>query len=249
MFSQTWIWALLLAPFVGSFLGVVVMRHTAPASILVGRSACEACGDRLGAADLVPVLSWTMLGGKCRSCGARVSLFYPAIELAALGVVAWAALATTEPVFWASCLLGWTLLALAATDIRYFVLPDFLTLPLIVAGLGINAWLDASSVTDCVIGAAAGYLFVRLLRFSYRSLRGREGMGLGDAKLLAAAGAWVSWQGLPSVVVVASVLALLVVLSLSLRGGKIDPAQHVPFGAFLSAGLWIVWLYGPLTGG
>ena len=247
----SWIWAVLLAPFIGSFLGVVVMRHDAPAQMLLGRSACGACGKRLGAADMVPVLSWLLLGGKCRSCGAPIGLFYPAIELAALAVAFWSATAFSGFALWASCVLGWTLLVLAVTDLKYFRLPDFLTLPLVAAGLLVTAVLGSDSLIDSLaahaLGAVAGYVFVRLLRFAYRAVRGREGMGLGDAKLLAAAGAWVSWQGLPSVLVIAALSALTVVLLW--RGPKIDPAQRVPFGVFLSLGLWITWLYGPLTRG
>jgi leader peptidase (prepilin peptidase)/N-methyltransferase len=170
------------------------------------------------------------------------------MELAALAVVLWAAAVHSGPEFWASCLLGWTLLALSALDLRYFLLPDFLTLPLIAAGILVNSALYADPPVQYGVGAVAGYAFVRLLRFVYRKLRSREGMGLGDAKLLAAAGAWVSWSGLPSVVLVASLLALAVVLFQAWPGKRLDPQQHVPFGAFLSAGLWIVWLYGPLAG-
>jgi leader peptidase (prepilin peptidase)/N-methyltransferase len=243
----SWIWACLVAPFVGSFLGVVVTRHAAPASILAGRSGCEACGIKLGAGDLVPVLSWAVLGGKCRYCRAPIGLFHPVMEVGALLVVLWSATVFSGLAFWASCGLGWMLLALAALDLRYFLLPDFLTLPLIAAGLLVNGVLDRETLAEYAIGAVTGYVFVRLLRFAYRTWRGREGMGLGDAKLLAAAGAWVSWIGLPTILVLASLSALAVVLLQS--GRRLDPMQHVPFGAFLSAGLWIVWLYGPLTRG
>jgi leader peptidase (prepilin peptidase)/N-methyltransferase len=200
----------------------------------------------LAAADLIPLLSWSLLKGECRYCRAPVSWFYPAIELAALGAVLWSAAVFSGLGFWASCVLGWMLLALAVLDLRYFLLPDFLTLPLILAGLLVHAGLDGQSLTEYGLGAAAGYVFVRLLRFAYRKWRGREGMGLGDAKLLAAAGAWVSWGGLPSVLVLASLSALGVLLVQSWLGKRLDPAQPVPFGAFLCAGLWIVWLYGPL---
>ncbi|HKY18415.1 MAG TPA: A24 family peptidase [Rhizomicrobium sp.] len=239
----------MLAPFIGSFLGVVVTRHERPVSALTGRSACAHCGAVLGPCDLVPILSWIGLGGKCRHCGGAVGLFYPVMELAALAVAIWSASLFSGLTLWASCGLGWTLLALAATDLRYFILPDILTLPLIAAGFLANAFLDLSSLTDYGLGAVAGYLFVRVLRFTYRVLRKREGMGLGDAKLFAAAGAWVSWWGLPTVLVLASVLGLAGVLIQSWRGHRLDPMQRVPFGAFLSAGLWITWLYGPLTRG
>jgi leader peptidase (prepilin peptidase)/N-methyltransferase len=243
----SWIWACLFAPFIGSFLGVVVVRHDAVLSALAGRSACPECGAKLSAWELVPVLSWVGQGGRCRHCRAPVSFFYPAIELAALGVAVWSACLVSGLGLWASCCLGWTLIALAAMDIRYFLLPDFLTLPLIAAGLLANALLDRTLFFDHALGAVLGYVFVRLLRFAYRSIRGREGMGMGDAKLLAAAGAWVSWTGLPSVLVLASLLGLVGVLAQLRRGRRIDPAQHVPFGACLGAGLWLVWLYGPLA--
>ena len=132
---------------------------------------------------------------------------------------------------------------------KYYRLPDFLTLPLIAAGLLANAALDSGPWWHYGLGAAAGYLFVQGLRFIYQKLRGREGMGAGDAKLLAAAGAWVSWWGLPSVIAIGSVLGLVCALAMSWRGGSIDWSDRIPFGAFLSLGLWIVWLYGPLAAG
>jgi leader peptidase (prepilin peptidase)/N-methyltransferase len=239
--------ACLFAPFVGSFLGVVVTRHDRPGALLVGRSACDSCGTRLGFADLVPVLSWLCSRGKCRHCRASISLFYPAMELAALAIALWSGLLFSGALLWASCFLGWALLALAATDLRYFILPDFVTWPLMAAGLLVHLFLDPDAISGYLIGAATGYAFVRLLRFAYRRWRGREGMGLGDAKLLAAAGAWISWQGLPSVLLIASLSGLTVVLLRSWWTRKLDPGQAVAFGVFLAAGLWIVWLYGPLT--
>lgn len=245
----SWIAACLLAPFIGSFVGVLVVRHDALGSILTGRSACPACKAVLGIPDLVPILSWAWLRARCRHCGASIGLFYPAVEAAALIVAAWAASATDGSLLWMSCVLGWALLALALTDLRYYRLPDFLTLPLIAAGLAANAILDTAPLWHYGLGAAIGYLFVQGLRHIYQKLRGREGMGEGDAKLLAAAGAWVSWWGLPSVIAIGSILGLIAVLVLSWRGGKISLSDRIPFGAFLSLGLWIVWLYGPLAAG
>lgn len=241
-----WAWPVLIAPFVGSFLGVVVSRARAPHSILVGGSACEHCGTPLTALDLVPVVSWLALRNRCRHCGARLGIFYPAIELAALGVVLWAALLASGWLVWASALLGWVLLALAVTDLRYFLLPDFLTLPLLAAGLAVAAALEPSSLPAHLAGAAAGFLFVAILRQAYWWLRRREGIGLGDAKLLAAAGAWVSWDGLPSVVLIAAVAALAGALLRHDRRGSISLTDRVPFGAALCLGTWIVWLYGPI---
>jgi leader peptidase (prepilin peptidase)/N-methyltransferase len=241
-----WLWALALSPFVGSFLGVVATRFDRPREILLGRSACAACGARLGPWELVPIAAWIALRGRCRCGAAPIGAFHIAIELAAVSVAAWAALETDGWALWASCGLGWTLLALAAIDLRRFVLPDFLTLPLAAAGLAAGAALDPASLADRGIGAAAGFLFVVALREAYRALRRREGIGLGDAKLLAAAGAWVSWTGLPTVLFLAAFAALAVALTKIARGIPLNSADRLPFGAYLCGATWIAWLYGPL---
>jgi leader peptidase (prepilin peptidase)/N-methyltransferase len=243
---DSWIWPVALAPIAGSFLGVIVTRVETPASIVFGRSCCPACGTRLGSADLVPLLSWVASRGRCRHCAKPIGAFYPLIELAAVGVAAWAALTVSGWLLWTSCLLGWTLLALAAIDFKYFLLPDFLTLPLIAAGLFVIWALDSPVLLPHAIGAVAGFAFVVAIRYLYWKLRGREGMGLGDAKLLSASGAWVSWESLTSVVLIAALSALAFTLFSAARSGRISLADRVPFGAFLCFGTWIVWLYGPL---
>ena len=239
--------SLIAAPAIGSFLGVIVQRFASPATILWGRSACPYCGVRLGALDLLPIASWLALRGRCRRCGVRIGAFYPLIELAALGVALWSIVATEGWGVWASCALGWALLALAAIDARHHLLPDFLTLPLLLGGLAVNALFDWQSFAAAAIGAAAGFLFVVALRAIYDRLRGREGIGLGDAKLLAACGAWVGWDGLPSVVLAASLGGLLFALMRAARLGRLSLGERMPFGPFLCAGLWLVWLYGPLA--
>jgi len=242
-----WMWACAIAPFIGSFLGVVVTRHDALSSVLTGRSACDSCGATLGARDLVPVFSWVALRGHCRHCGLGVAWFYPGIEIGAVLVAVWSSLMFSGAALWISCGLGWALLALAAADFKYLLLPDFLTLPLIVAGLVVTWALDPVALAAHAIGAAAGFCAVVALRFGYERLRGREGMGLGDAKLLAAAGAWISWEGLPSILVLAAMSALIFALLRGARAGQLSLVDRVPFGPFLAGGLWIVWLYGPLT--
>ena len=242
---SSWIWAIVVAPFIGSFLGVLITRASAPRTILWTRSVCDACGHTLGPVDLVPLASWAGAAGRCRYCRTRIGWFYPGIELAAFAVAGWSALLASGWLVWASCGLGWALLALAAIDWREFRLPDFLTLPLIAAGVFVSGLADATSLLNSVVGAAAGYLFVVVVRWIYQRIRGREGMGLGDAKLLAAGGAWVSWIGLPSVVLIAAVAALAVTF-IRTRGTKLRSDEHVPFGAYLSVGIWLVWLYGPL---
>ena len=191
-------------------------------------------------------MSWLALRGRCRLCAQPIGLFYPAIELAALAIAIWAVTVFSGSLLWVSCVLGWTLLALAVIDHKHFLLPDFLTLPLIPFGL-VVAWAnETSALLDHVIGAAVGFGFVVALREIYRRLRGREGMGLGDAKLLAASGAFVSWQALPSVILLASLTALALALFRTLRGASISLGDRMAFGTFLCLATWIVWLYGPL---
>jgi len=241
-----WIWPVAAAPFIGSFLGVVAKRAESPRTIVIGRSVCPHCGVRLGVADLVPVLSWVASRGRCRQCRQPIGWFYPAIELAAVIVAIWAALSTEGAVLWVSVGLGWTLLALAATDGEHYLLPDYLTLPLAAGGLAVTWVFDRPDFRDHVIGAAAGLFVIIGIHSLYKALRGREGIGLGDAKLFAAAGAWVSWTGLPSVMLLAAVSGLA--YALARNGFTTMPAgsERIPFGAFLCFGLWVVWLYGPV---
>ena len=188
--------ALLIAPFVGSFLGVLIERLPAGRPVLLGRSACDHCGRMLAVRDLVPLVSYLARRGRCACGEARLSAFYPAIELAALGVAMSAVAVLSGWLLWASLGLGWALLALAAIDLRHLVLPDILCLPLIPAGLAIAWALDPALLPDHALGAILGFAAFVAIAFVYRRLRGREGLGMGDAKLLAAAGAWLGWRAL-----------------------------------------------------
>lgn len=241
---------LLAAPFVGSFLGTLILRLPEGRPVFLDRSRCEACGQTLGARDLVPLLSWFILKGRCRHCGARLGLFYPLIELAALGVALWAVFAVPALLVWPTAALGWVLLALAAIDARHFILPDVLTLPLILAGLAVAWWLDPDQILHHALGAAVGFLGFAGLAWAYEKLRGREGLGLGDAKLLAAAGAWVSWTGLGSILLWAAPVALVVFLADGVIRGTLSDRlagrSALPFGPFLALGFWLTWLYGPI---
>jgi leader peptidase (prepilin peptidase)/N-methyltransferase len=241
-----WLWPLAAAPFVGSFLSVLVTRLPEGQTVVFGRSACRTCGRELGARDLVPLLSWAALRNRCRHCRARIGFLYPGMELAALGVAFWAATLAMGPLLWASCALGWALLALAVIDAREGLLPDLLTWPLLLAGLAAAAWLDPDGLGSRAIGAIAGFAVFWALALLYRRLRRREGLGLGDAKLLAAAGAWLGWEALPSVVLVAAIAGLGWILALSLGGRRLALDTELPFGPGLCLGFWLVWLYGPL---
>ena len=241
---DTWWLPLLAAPIVGSFLGVLIRRLPAERPVALARSACEACGHILGARELVPILSYVAQRGRCRACGAAIGGFHPAVELAALAVAVMAAsLLRDDPaLLWAGCGLGWTVLALAWIDWDHMLLPDILTLPLVAAGLAVTWWLVPEALADHAIGAALGYIAFRGLAWAYRQLRGRDGLGQGDAKLLAAAGAWLGWEGLPMLVLLAALLGLAFAGITALRQGRLDPAAKLPFGPCLALALWLCWL-------
>lgn len=167
-----------------------------------------------------------------------------AVQGLAVAVAVWAAVALPPAMAAPGCLLGWCLVALAATDLAAFLLPDALTLPLAGAGLLLA---EGEVLADCVAGAVAGWAAFQAIGWSYRRLRGRDGLGGGDAKLMTAAGAWVGWQGLPTVVVVAAALGLAwATASAVLRRRPLDAAARLPFGPFLCLGLWFTWSVGPI---
>ncbi len=231
------------APCAGSFLGVVVDRLPRGAPIAVARSACPCCGATLGPRDLVPLLSYAMSRGKCRHCGQRISPFHPAIELAATLVAVIVAVMADSPLdVMAGCGLGWALLTLAWIDYDHYYLPDVIVLPLLLAGLGIAWWRDGELPVDGALGAVIGYSALALLAWGYRRLRGHDGLGLGDAKLLAAGGAWLGWEALSPVILLAAGGGLAVAGVLRLMGRPITRMTRLPFGPFLAAAIWIIYL-------
>ena len=237
--------ALLSAPFVGSFLGVVVRRLPEGRPIAWVRSRCECCGAALSAWDLVPFCSWLASGGRCRYCGHPLGWFYPAIEFSAFAVALAALAADSGEKIWLDCCFGWWLLALGWIDVRRWLLPDSLTLPLIIAGLAGAVAFDPEQLTDRALGAALGYLSLRAIAVLYRGLRDREGLGHGDAKLLAASGAWVGAIALPQVVLGAAVSALFTAACLRLAGVRLGAGSALPFGPFLALTTWLIWVLGP----
>jgi leader peptidase (prepilin peptidase) / N-methyltransferase len=234
------------SPLIGSFLAVVALRLPQGRGFVGGRSSCDSCGHVLGARDLVPLASHVASGGRCRYCGATIDPIHLVVEAGALQIAVWAAFVTSGWVFLASCLLGWTLLLLSAIDWRTGFLPDVLTLPLVAAGLAVSYAIDPAALLDHGIGAVAGFVGFALIAELYRRLRGRDGLGLGDAKLLAASGAWLSWEALPGVVLIAAALGLGAVLVRSRAGKPIDATSRIAFGPALAGATWLVWLYGPL---
>ncbi|MGI9500249.1 MAG: prepilin peptidase [Geminicoccaceae bacterium] len=236
-----------LAPFVGSFLGVVIDRLPEGRPIIAGRSACDTCGYALGWTDLLPLLSFLLLRGSCRYCNTRLRIFYPLIELAAIAVALSAAFVLSGWLLILSVGLGWSLLALAVIDHRHLVLPDGLTLPLIPAGLAVAYMIEPGLLKAHIIGGAVGLLVFLGIAWLYRYLRGREGLGMGDAKLLAGAGAWLGWPALPGVVLLAAVSALCITFLRILSGDRMAINGELPFGGHLAFSFWASWLIGPLT--
>jgi leader peptidase (prepilin peptidase)/N-methyltransferase len=163
-------------------------------------------------------------------------------------VFAWAAVMTPQGlVLGASLVLGWSLFTLALIDLTVFRLPDALTLPLIALGLGLSVLLPGRPILDHLAGAAAGWGALAALAFVYERLRGREGVGLGDAKLLGAAGAWLGWRPLPSVILLACAAAFVWVGFQAMRRGRTALGDRIAFGAPLCLAFWVVWLHGPLA--
>ncbi|WP_432768159.1 MAG: prepilin peptidase [Sphingopyxis sp.] len=223
--------AALIGLILGSFIATLVLRWPAERS-LSGRSACDGCGRPLGARDLVPLLSALWQRGRCRRCGAAIDSFHWRVEMAAalIGAVALAAMPGTAGWLWA--LFGWLLLPLLLLDARHFWLPDPLNLLLAGTGLLVAGPLMGTALADRWIGAVAGGVVLALIAWGYRRARGADGMGGGDPKLVAAIGAWLGWQPLPLVLLLASLGGLAWALTTRNAGDRPLHQRPVPFGVF-----------------
>ena len=262
--------ALVLGLCIGSFLNVVILRfprilerdwHRQAAELrgeavpeqdrfdlLHPRSRCPDCGHTLRLWENIPLLGWLLLRGRCSACGARITLRYAAIELLTglLSVCAIGWFGVTAAGLGA-LLFTWCLIALAFIDLDTQLLPDDLTLPLLWLGLVFNLWGVFAPIDAAVIGAMAGYLSLWSVYWLFRLITGREGMGYGDFKLLAAIGAWFGWQVLPAVVVLASAVGAVVGVTLIVlrRHARGTP---IPFGPYLAgAGLLALYVGHPVA--
>ena len=260
--------AVVLGLIVGSFLNVVVYRLPLmmerewraqcaellgqpdpeagrPALTLWGpRSQCPHCGHLITAMENIPLLSYAWQRGRCTHCGAAISLQYPLVEAASgllAGVVAWR-FGFGWPAA-AALVLTWVLLAASAIDFRHQLLPDDLMLPLLWLGLFAALFGLFADLPSAVIGAMAGYLALWSVYQVFRLLTGKEGMGHGDFKLLAALGAWTGWEYLVTIVLPSSLVEAVFGLALILFRGR-DRRIPMPFGPFLAAAGWIALLWG-----
>jgi leader peptidase (prepilin peptidase)/N-methyltransferase len=215
----------------------------APYTLSVPRSACPTCGHRITARENIPLLSYLALGGKCGACKSPISLRYPLVELLtslSAALVAWKfGFGLTA---FAAFFLVVSLIALTFIDLESMLLPDDITLPLLWGGLLFNLAGSFTDIHSAVIGAAAGYVLLWSVYWLFKLATGKEGMGYGDFKLLAALGAWFGWQALPALLVVSGITGSLI--GLALLAAKNDLAGKIPFGPYLALGSVVTLFWG-----
>jgi len=219
-------------------------------NLIVPRSACPACKAPITALQNIPLLSWLLLRGRCARCGAPISVRYPLVELLTGILSAWvAARFGFGFTALAALVLTWFLVALTFIDIDHQLLPDSLTLPLLWLGLTLSLWGPQGNaplpvdVRSSLIGAVAGYLSLWSVYHLFRLVTGKEGMGYGDFKLLAALGAWLGWQMLLPVILIASVFGAVVgIAMLAIR--RRSRATPIAFGPFLAVAGWLMMMFG-----
>jgi leader peptidase (prepilin peptidase)/N-methyltransferase len=262
--------ATVLGLIVGSFLNVVILRLPArlmhgwrqqsreilelstetnaedvPPGIVWESSHCPKCKHSLSAFENIPLISWIVLRGRCRHCRAPISIQYPLVELIS-GLCSAAIVMKFGPTWQAGAglLLTWTLVALAGIDVRTQLLPDQLTLPLLWLGLLLSLLPLFAAPSASIIGAAAGYLSLWSIYWLFKLMTGKEGMGYGDFKLLAALGAWMGPAALLPIVLLSSLIGAIVGGAfLAIRGH--DRATPIPFGPFIAAAGWAWFVCGP----
>jgi len=252
---------------VGSFLNVVIFRlplilekewrqqchefleledknNTEKISLSSPASSCPECQHKIRFWENIPVISYTFLKGKCSSCGTKISIQYPLIETitALLSLI----VAIHYGVSWqtvAALLLTWSLISLTMIDFHTQLLPDNITLPLLWLGLIVNMFGLFTDLQSSVIGAITGYLILWIVFHSFKLLTGKEGMGFGDFKLLAALGAWMGWQFLPLIIILSSVVGAIIGISMMIFL-KHDKNIPIPFGPYLAIAGWIALIWG-----
>jgi len=222
------------------------IAELSPLGLARPRSRCPSCGHVIRWYENIPLVSWLFLRGRCSACKAGISVRYPLVELttaALFAAFAWRMGPQPAVLLW--CAMVATLLALALIDWDTTVLPDSLTLPLVWAGLVAAAlgWLPTLSLEQSLWGAAVGYLSLWSIYWLFKLTTGKEGMGFGDFKLLAALGAWLGWKAILPIVLMASVIGAMVGLVMKFSG-SLREGRFVPFGPFLAGGGLVVMLVG-----
>lgn len=256
----------LLGLAVGSFLNVVIHRlprmleaewqaqcaelrgeagaASATYNLSTPRSACPACGHRITALENIPVLSWLWLRGRCSACSTRISARYPLVEL--LTAILSAAAAWRfgyGPLAAGAILFLWALITLAFIDFDTTLLPDDITLPLLWLGLLFNLFGVFTNLQSAVVGAMAGYFLLWSIYWFFKLVTGKEGMGYGDFKLLAAIGAWLGWEMLPVTILLSSAVGAVVGIAMVVFV-KHDHQVPIPFGPYLAGGGMVALFFG-----
>jgi leader peptidase (prepilin peptidase)/N-methyltransferase len=257
----------LFGAIIGSFLNVVILRipplleydwqrqcrelleldksdQARPPGIVMSRSRCPKCGQGIKSYQNIPLLSYLLLRGKCSACKARISFRYPLVEFitaVAFVITIWHFGLNLQGL--TALFLTALLIAMAGIDIDHQLLPDNMTIPLMWSGILISFWSVHTDLSSSVTGAVAGYLVLWTIYHLFRILTGKEGMGYGDFKLLAALGAWMGWQMLPLIVLLSSVVGAVVGLIL-IATGRLKKDRPMPFGPFIAAAGWIALIWG-----
>ena len=214
-------------------------------NLVVPRSRCPSCGHTITALENIPVVSWIVLRGKCAACSAPISVRYPAVEIGAALVAGYAAWRYGFSLAGIGAMaFCWVMIALTFIDLDTQLLPDDLTLLLLWSGLAINLGATFAPLASAVIGAIAGYLSLWTVYWVFKFATGKEGMGFGDFKLLAAIGAWLGWQALPLVILLSSIVGAVAGISLMIftKQGRDHP---IPFGPYLATAGLIALFWGP----
>lgn len=214
-------------------------------NLVTPNSRCSQCQAPIKAWQNIPVISFLLLGGKCHNCKARIAYRYPLVELLTglfSAAVAWHFYPSADTAL-ACLVLTWTLIALTGIDYDTYLLPDNITLPLVWLGLIVNYFGFITTLESALWGAIAGYLSLWSVFWLFKLITGKDGMGYGDFKLLAALGAWLGWQMLPVIIILSSLLGAMIGIGLILLGNR-EKTKPIPFGPYLAAAGWIALIWG-----
>ena len=258
----------LLGSFFGSFLNVVIYRvplmldrqwksdcqelleikdpsqKVQKLNLCSPRSHCPICNHQVKAIENIPILSYLFLKGKCSNCEAKISAQYPFIELVTAlltAMVVWKFGFSYQSL--GAIILTWCLIALSGIDIKTQLLPDNMTLPLLWLGIIFNFFSTYTDIESIVLGAVFGYLSLWIVFQLFKLVTGKEGMGYGDFKLLAALGAWLGWQSLPVIILLSSAVGALIGITMIVTKLQ-ERSQPIPFGPYLAIAGWITMMYG-----
>ncbi len=230
----------------GSFVAALCSRWARDESVIEGRSRCDQCSKPIAFYDLLPVISYLLLRGKCRECGQKIGVEAISVELVAASIGVVSGLLLPDGQALAAAIFGWSLLPLIILDYKHLWLPNRLLVLLVIAGLLFGALLTPDvTASDKVIGALAGFLALEIIRRTYKRFRHQDGMGAGDPKLFGALGIWLGWQALPLTLLIASAIGLGVLITV-----RATAARHqfiFPFGSYLAVAGYLIVLVGNMS--